>query len=66
MTKPLLLVLLPLLWLAWYSITDDKGAPTLANFVQLVVDPSFVSPFRSPLGKAVFFTDLRYLWRSLY
>ncbi len=46
------LVLLPLGWLAWYSVTDDKGVPTLANFVQLVVDPSFVDPFVTALGIA--------------
>src|ERR1700682_3111416 len=46
------LVLLPLLWLAWYSITDDKGGLTVANFVQLASDPSFVSPFLTALGIA--------------
>jgi iron(III) transport system permease protein len=46
------LVLLPLLWLVWYSVTDDKGALTLANFVQLASDPSFVAPFLTALGIA--------------
>src|SRR3954452_10162242 len=39
------LVLLPLGWLAWYSITDKNGAPTLANFVRLASDPTFVAPY---------------------
>ena len=37
------LVLLPLGWLAWYSITDKDGIPTLGNFVRLASDPSFVA-----------------------
>jgi iron(III) transport system permease protein len=47
------LVLLPLLWLAWYSITDSNGALTAANFVKLASDPSFVSPFLTALGIAL-------------
>src|SRR5580704_17987111 len=39
------LVLLPLGWLGWFSITDDAGRLTLANFVQLASDPSFVEPY---------------------
>src|SRR5713226_752839 len=46
------LVLLPLLWLAWYSITDEAGALTPANFIKLVRDPSFVSPFFTALAIA--------------
>jgi len=33
------LVLLPLGWLAWYSITDKNGTPTLGNFIRLASDP---------------------------
>src|SRR6266446_2882335 len=47
------LVLLPLLWLAWYSVTDEAGALTPANFVKLVRDPSFVSPFLTALAIAL-------------
>jgi iron(III) transport system permease protein len=47
------LVLLPLLWLAWYSITDNTGALSAANFVKLASDPSFVSPFVTALGIAL-------------
>ncbi|MBI1773837.1 MAG: iron ABC transporter permease [Proteobacteria bacterium] len=38
------LVLLPLFWLGYYSLTDKAGAATLANYVQLATDPTFVSP----------------------
>jgi iron(III) transport system permease protein len=47
------LVLLPLLWLAWYSITDNNGALTTANFIKLASDPSFVSPFLTALAIAL-------------
>jgi iron(III) transport system permease protein len=47
------LVLLPLLWLAWYGITDEEGALTLGNFVQLASDPSFIAPFVTALGIAI-------------
>src|ERR1700722_10639832 len=38
------LVLLPLGWLGWFSVTDEGGHPTLANFVQLASDPALVEP----------------------
>jgi iron(III) transport system permease protein len=47
------LVLLPLLWLAWYSVTDNNGALTAANFIKLASDPSFVSPFLTALAIAL-------------
>jgi iron(III) transport system permease protein len=47
------LVLLPLLWLGWYSITDNNGALTAANFVKLANDPSFIAPFLTALGIAL-------------
>src|SRR5690349_20939532 len=47
------LVLLPLLWLAWYSITDSTGALTATNFVILASDPSFVAPFLTALATAL-------------
>jgi iron(III) transport system permease protein len=39
------LVLLPLGWLVWYSISDKEGAPTFGNFVRLASDPSFTAPY---------------------
>ncbi|MBV8889706.1 MAG: iron ABC transporter permease [Alphaproteobacteria bacterium] len=39
------LVLLPLGWLVWYSLTDGQGRPSLANFVRLLSDPSFRNPY---------------------
>jgi len=46
------LVLLPVLWLAWYSITDADGSLTAANFIKLASDPTFVSPFLTTLAIA--------------
>jgi iron(III) transport system permease protein len=39
-----MLTLLPLSWLVYYSFHDRAGAFTLANFAQLVTDPSFLDP----------------------
>jgi iron(III) transport system permease protein len=39
------LVLLPLGWLVWYSITDDSGGLTLGNFTRLASDPTFAAPY---------------------
>ena len=46
------LVLLPLGWLVWFSVSDNKGAPTLANFARLAADPSFTKPYLTTLGIA--------------
>jgi len=46
------LVLLPLAWLFWYSITDSGGALTAANFMRLVSDPSFAAPYLTALAIA--------------
>jgi len=43
------LVLLPLGWLVWYSVTDNNGALTTANFVRLATDPSFARPYLTAL-----------------
>ena len=43
------LVLLPLGWLVWYSVTDNTGALTAANFVRLATDPSFARPYLTAL-----------------
>jgi iron(III) transport system permease protein len=39
------LVLLPLGWLVWYSITDNSGRLTLGNFTRLASDPTFAAPY---------------------
>ena len=39
------LVLLPLGWLVWYSITDKDGVLTAANFLRLALDPAFATPY---------------------
>jgi iron(III) transport system permease protein len=38
------LILLPLSWLVYFSLTDRSGALTLDNFRRLIVDPIFVEP----------------------
>jgi iron(III) transport system permease protein len=52
-TKPVLwlfaaclivLIVLPLSWLAIYSVTDKANHPTLQNFVTLFTDPDFLDP----------------------
>jgi iron(III) transport system permease protein len=43
------LVLLPLGWLLWYSITDNNGAFTAQNFSRLVSDTAFVAPYLTAL-----------------
>src|SRR6186713_1014790 len=39
-----LLIVLPLSWLAVYSVTDKAGRVTLQNFVTLFSDPDFLDP----------------------
>jgi iron(III) transport system permease protein len=46
------LVLLPLGWLGWYSVTDANGALSLANFTRLATNPTFVGPYLTALGIA--------------
>src|ERR1700748_2148584 len=52
-TKPVLwlfaaimivLIVLPMSWLAIYSVTDKSSHPTLQNFVTLFTDPDFLDP----------------------
>ena len=38
------LIVLPLSWLLLYSLTDAKGALTLANFFRLFTESSFFDP----------------------
>jgi iron(III) transport system permease protein len=40
----IVLVVMPLSWLAYYSVIDTKGHPTVANFVTLFTDPTFLDP----------------------
>src|SRR5689334_3243332 len=43
------LIVLPMSWLVYFSLTDKAGALTFANFVQLATDPVFVEPFVTTL-----------------
>ena len=47
------LVLLPMAWLAVYSLTSRDGGFTLDNFVQLGSDPTLRKPFLIALGMAL-------------
>ena len=38
------LIVMPLSWLAVYSVTDKAGYVTLRNFVTLFTDPDFLDP----------------------
>src|SRR3954464_5010176 len=38
------LIVLPMSWLAYFSVTDRTGALTFDNFLRLVTDPVFVQP----------------------
>jgi iron(III) transport system permease protein len=39
-----LLIVLPLSWLVYYSVRDRAGGFTIANFVELATDPTFLDP----------------------
>ncbi len=39
------LIVLPMSWLVYFSLTDKAGAFTLDNFRELIVNPVFVEPF---------------------
>lgn len=47
-----LLVILPLFWLAYYSLVDGAGRFTLANFATLVQDRTLRRPFLVAIGMA--------------
>jgi iron(III) transport system permease protein len=47
------LVLLPLAWLAYYSVVDKDGQFTLANFAALVSDATLRRPFLIAIGMAL-------------
>src|SRR4051794_10706260 len=38
------LIVLPMSWLAYFSVTDKTGALTFDNFLRLVTDPTFLDP----------------------
>jgi iron(III) transport system permease protein len=44
-----LLIVLPMSWLFYFSVTDRSGALTLDNFRRLVTDPTFVDPLVTTL-----------------
>jgi iron(III) transport system permease protein len=43
------LIVLPMSWLVYFSLTDRAGGFTLANFVQLFTDPVFLEPLFTTL-----------------
>src|SRR5216684_331665 len=47
------LIVLPLSWIACYSVTDRTGALTLDNFRRLATDPVFVDPLITTLIVAI-------------
>jgi iron(III) transport system permease protein len=47
------LIVMPLAWLAYYSVIDRAGAFTLDNFRRLVTDPVFVDPLVTTVIVAV-------------
>ncbi len=44
-----MLTLLPLSWLTYYGFHDRAGGLTIANFIQLVTDPTFLDPLLTTL-----------------
>ena len=44
-----LLIVLPMSWLVYFSLTDKSGALTLDNFIQLFTDPVFLEPLGTTL-----------------
>ena len=47
------LVVLPMFWLAIYAFTGKDGGFTLANFIQLATEPNLRKPFLIALGMAL-------------
>ncbi|HYI90798.1 MAG TPA: iron ABC transporter permease [Beijerinckiaceae bacterium] len=47
------LVVLPLFWLAYYSVLGTKGELTLANFAALVSDPTLRRPYLTAFAMAL-------------
>src|ERR1700693_4610149 len=44
----IVLIVMPLSWLAVYAVTDKANHPTLQNFVKLFTDPDFLDPLLTP------------------
>ncbi|GAC1485396.1 MAG: iron ABC transporter permease [Acetobacteraceae bacterium] len=44
-----LLVVMPLGWLAWFAVTDGAGQLTIANFARLATDPALRTPMLTTL-----------------
>ncbi|MDQ4135107.1 MAG: iron ABC transporter permease, partial [Pseudomonadota bacterium] len=47
------LVVLPLFWLAYYSVLGRDGGLTLANFAALVTDPTLRRPYLTAFAMAL-------------
>jgi len=47
------LIVLPVSWLVYYSMTDRTGAFTPDNFLRLATDPTFIDPFVTTVKIAV-------------
>ncbi|HEX2115456.1 MAG TPA: ABC transporter permease subunit, partial [Alphaproteobacteria bacterium] len=48
-----LLIGVPVFWLGYFSLTDRAGALTLANFIEVATDETFVDPLLTTLTIAV-------------
>ena len=47
------LIVLPIGWIIVYSVSDGRGALTLANFARLFTDPAYLDPLLTTLTIAV-------------
>jgi iron(III) transport system permease protein len=47
------LIGVPVFWLGYYSLTDKSGAFTVANFIEIATDESFIDPLLTTLGIAI-------------
>src|SRR4051812_50118537 len=52
------LIVLPMSWLVYFSVTDKAGGFTLQNFVTLVTDPTFTNPLLTTVILATSSADL--------
>src|SRR5437764_2876622 len=43
------LIVLPMSWLIYFSVTDRSGVLTFDNFLRLVTDPTFIDPLITTL-----------------
>ena len=49
----IVLIVLPMSWLVYYSVTDGKGGLTLNNFVRLLSESTFVEPLITTFTLAI-------------